>query len=252
MNKNIDFGTVADLYDVYVQWNTDVPFFRDRCAHVTGGILELMCGTGRLSIPLLQSGSRLACVDYSAEMLRVLQRRLSEHGLTADVHEADVRTLDLGRLYALILLPFHSFSEIVDREDRSRALMRIRKHLAPHGGFLISLHNPAVQVPHLDGTRRQICDRPLPGDKALRVWSTVNARADQGIAQGLQEYEILGDDGRVLEKRELSLRFAITDRSTFEQEAIDAGFRIRHLWGDYAYGPFEPQRSPYMIWELSS
>ena len=42
------------------------------------------------------------------------------------------------------------------------------------------------------------------------------------------------------------------DRSTFAPEAIDAGFRIRHFWGDYAYSPFEPQRSPSMIWELSS
>jgi hypothetical protein len=56
----------------------------------------------------------------------------------------------------------------------------------------------------------------------------------------------------VLDRRELPLRFAITDRSTFEQEVIDAGFRIRHFWGDYAYSRFEPQRSPYMIWDLSS
>jgi hypothetical protein len=32
MNKNIDFGTVADLYDVYVQWDVDIPFFREAAA----------------------------------------------------------------------------------------------------------------------------------------------------------------------------------------------------------------------------
>jgi SAM-dependent methyltransferase len=251
MDKNIDFGTVADLYDVYVQWDSDVSFFRERCANVTGKVLELMCGTGRLSIPLLQSGIQLSCVDYSAEMLRVFERRLQEHHLNADVYEADVRNLNLGRSHELILLPFHSFSEIVHPNDRNRALASIRRHLAPDGRFVITFHNPAVQVPRLDGCRRQICDRPIPGhDTTLRVWSTVSARTDQGIAEGIQEYEIVGADGRPLERRELQVRFAITDRSTFEKEAADAGFRVLRLWGDYASNAFEPEKSPHMIWEL--
>lgn len=251
MNKNIDFGTVADLYDVYVQWDTDVSFFRERCANVTGKVLELMCGTGRLSIPLLQSGIQLSCVDYSAEMLRVFERRLREHHVTADVFEADVRTLDLGRSFALILLPFHSFSEIVDPEGRNRALVSVGKHLAADGRFIITFHNPAIQVPRLDGIRRQICNRNIPGrDTVLRVWSTAYVRTGQDIGDALQEYEILSKDGRLLEKRELRLRFAITDQTRFEEEATDAGFRVIDLWGDYSSGPFEPEKSAYMIWEL--
>ena len=92
MNKSIDFGTVADLYDVYVQWEVDIPFFRELSADATGEVLELMSGTGRLSIPLLQHGVRLCCVDYSAEMLEVLKLKLRKYNLTADVHEQDVRT----------------------------------------------------------------------------------------------------------------------------------------------------------------
>jgi hypothetical protein len=37
MAKSIDFGTVADLYDLYVEWDEDVPFFREICA---GGRFE--------------------------------------------------------------------------------------------------------------------------------------------------------------------------------------------------------------------
>jgi len=36
MKKNIDFGPVADLYDVYVKWEGDIPFFREMCADATG------------------------------------------------------------------------------------------------------------------------------------------------------------------------------------------------------------------------
>jgi SAM-dependent methyltransferase len=249
--KNIDFGPVADLYDVYVQWDVDVPFFQEMCTGVPGEVLELMSGTGRLSIPLLQSGIRLCCVDYSAEMLAILRQRLREHDLTANVYEQDVRSLDLGRSFGLVLLPFHSFSEVMESSDRTGALRRIGAHLAPGGRVVITLYNPAVQIPLLDGVRRQVCDRPIPGrGAALRVWMTAQYHPDRGVAEGIQDYAILAEDGQLLETRTLPLRFAIIERATLEKEATEAGFRVLRLWGDYAGGRFEPERSPYMIWEL--
>jgi SAM-dependent methyltransferase len=251
MDKNIDFGTVADLYDVYVQWDVDVPFFRGICAETEGEVLELMCGTGRLSLPLLAGGVRLWCVDYSGEMLDVLRRRLGEQGLDAEVREQDVRELDLVRTFERILLPFHSLAEVLAPEDRALALASIRRHLAPGGRFVVTLHNPAVQIPRLDGERRLICDRPIPGrDATLRVWSTARYRPEQGIGEALQEYEIVDPAGGRLETRELRLRFAVLERETFEREAAAAGFRVLRFWGDYAGGAFDPERSPAMIWEL--
>ena len=253
MNKSIDFGTVADLYDVYVQWEVDIPFFRELSADATGEVLELMSGTGRLSIPLLQHGVRLCCVDYSAEMLEVLKLKLRKYDLTADVHEQDVRSLALGRSFELILLPFHSLSEVIESSDRVRALHCIRRHLAPGGRLVITLHNPTVQLPGLDGTRRKICERPMPDAAAtLHVWNTAWCEDDGRLGRALQEYEVVAENGRVRERRELPLRFAVIDRSTFEAEAATAGFKVLHLWGDYAGGRFESERSPYMIWELGA
>ncbi len=210
MKKNIDFGPVADLYDVYVQWDLDVPFFTEICAAAAGDVLELMCGTGRLSIPLLQSGVRLWCVDYSAEMLEVLDRRLHENHLSAVLHEQDVRALDLGRVFDLIILPFHALSEIVDAGDRALALAAIRRHLAPGGRFVVTLHNPVVQAATLDGTRRLLCDRAIPGrDAILKVWFSGLRPDAGGIVDARQEYEIRATDERLLERRELPLRYAL-------------------------------------------
>lgn len=249
--KNIDFGPVADLYDVYVQWDVDVPFFRSVCAETEKPVLELMCGTGRLSIPLLESGAELCCVDYSAEMLAVLRRKLDERGLTADVREADVRELDLGRTFERIILPFHSIAEIVGRDDRVRALARVREHLTPEGRFVITLHNPAVQLPRLDGQRRQICDRAIPDrDANLLVWSTARYLAGEGVGEALQEYEITEADGRLVKTCALQLRFAIIGPDEFETELAEAGFAVLRLWGDYERKPFEAETSPHLIWEV--
>jgi SAM-dependent methyltransferase len=251
MNKNIDFGRVADLYDVYVQWYVDLPFFREMAAGVEGEVLELMCGTGRLSIPLLRDGVRLCCVDYSAEMIAVLRSKLRREDLAAEVHEMDVRALSLDRTFNLVLLPFHSLSEIIAPEDRVCALTRVREHMAPNGRCVVTLHNPFVQVHRLDQVRRLLCENSMPGGSAtLRVWSTAGYHPDRELGEALQEYEILGPDGELLERRELPLRFAVIDRPTFEAEAAAAGLAVRQIWGDYSRGPFEEESSPYMIWEL--
>ena len=77
MNKTINFDIVADIYDSYVNVDTDIPFFLKETENYQGEILELMCGTGRVSLPLLQAQRKLTCVDYSQEMLEIF--KLSSH-----------------------------------------------------------------------------------------------------------------------------------------------------------------------------
>ncbi len=53
--KSIDFDQVADLYDLYVRVDFDVEFWKHE-VHTTGGkVLELMCGTGRIGLPLIDA-----------------------------------------------------------------------------------------------------------------------------------------------------------------------------------------------------
>jgi hypothetical protein len=55
MEKSIDFDLVADLYDAYVKTDLDIGFYMDLCKG-REQILELMCGTGRVSLPLIRAG----------------------------------------------------------------------------------------------------------------------------------------------------------------------------------------------------
>jgi ubiquinone/menaquinone biosynthesis C-methylase UbiE len=81
----MDYSRIAHLYDAYVKTEFDVSFF----ISVTKGwdsVLELMCGTGRLSIPLLKAGVPLTCVDSSPVMLALFREKLRREGLSAEVH----------------------------------------------------------------------------------------------------------------------------------------------------------------------
>src|SRR5918995_447313 len=104
---------IADLYDV--------AFFQEELKKTPGPVLELMAGTGRLSLPLAEAGARLTCVDVSGPMLARLRTKLVDRGLEADLVEADICQMTLPeRSYGLALLPFQSFGELVAVEASGR------------------------------------------------------------------------------------------------------------------------------------
>ncbi|MGB5400132.1 MAG: class I SAM-dependent methyltransferase, partial [Thermoanaerobaculia bacterium] len=57
-----DYSLVADLYDSFCRFEDDIEFFRKCLQGSTGPVLELMAGTGRISLPLLEAGVELVCV----------------------------------------------------------------------------------------------------------------------------------------------------------------------------------------------
>ena len=90
----------------------------------------MRCGTGRISVPLLEGGVDLTCVDASEGMLARLEERLRAGKLEARVLRADVRHLNLREEeFELALIPFHSFSELVSSRDQELALKATRRCL---------------------------------------------------------------------------------------------------------------------------
>ena len=245
---DIRWDAVASLYDAYVTVTFDVPFFLAEAKAAPGPVLELMAGTGRVSLPLVEAKVPLTCVDASGEMLSRLRGKLLARGLSATVVQADVRTLDLRQMYDLAILPFNSFSELAEPSDQELALACVHRHLHTGARFICTLHNPSVRRKSVDGQPRLVGRYSL-GEGSLLLWSTSRYSAD-GVVEGVQVYEEYDSEGVLRRQRMLDMRFALIERQDFEQRAIDAGFHVTELYGDYDRSPFLPDISPYMIWIL--
>ena len=244
---------IADLYDAYVTTAIDIPFFVAEAREASGPVLELMAGTGRVSLPLAGAGVRLTCVDLSGPMLARLRAKLAAKGLTAVTVEADVRRLALPeRDFALAILPFQSFAELLAPEDQGAALAAIAAHLTVGGRFICTLHNPRVRRRTIDGQLRLLGTFPLADRAAtLLLWSLQRHVPDEpALVQAVQLYEVYDADGRLEEKRWLDARFRLVERAEFETVAPAAGFRVAALYGDYDRAPFQDEVSPFMIWVL--
>ena len=96
-------------------------------------ILELGCGTGRITHPLVALGHPVVAVDESPEMLA--------HVHCAETVCARIEDLALGRRFDVVLLASH----LINTDDiptRTAFLAACRRHLADDGGVIIQQHAP--------------------------------------------------------------------------------------------------------------
>jgi SAM-dependent methyltransferase len=244
-----NYDVIADLYDTYVPATYDIDFFVREVKKTGGEVLELMSGTGRVSIPLLEAGVRLTCVDLSGELNAIFKRKLAEKGLKAELHQMDICELRLPKRFTTIIIPFQSFAHLVHPQDQRKALEHIYDHLLPGGTFICTLGNPALRKKAVDGQLRLFRKYPLPGKQgSLLLWISENLDPeDSRVVHALQFYEEYDPHGVLRSKRLLELHFRLTGRDEFERLAKEAGLRIKTLYGDYDYAEYNEDSSPFII-----
>ena len=96
-------------------------------------VLELGCGAGRITHPLVALGHPVVAVDESPEMLAHV------HG--AETVRARIEDLALGRRFDVVLLASH----LINTDDiptRTAFLAACRRHVADDGGVIIQQHAP--------------------------------------------------------------------------------------------------------------
>ena len=247
--QTIRYDDIADLYDLHVTVDLDIPFYIAEAQRSGGKVLELMAGTGRVSVPLVEAGIELTCVDVSEGMLARLRAKLGARRLSATVHRADIRELDLHERFALAIIPFHSFSEITSPADAERALESVVRHLSADGRLIVPLHNPLVRLRDVDGALRLTSADAIDGG-ALVVSGFERFDPQTRIVTRMQFYELFDERGRLESKRLLPMTFRLIWPGEFEAVATRAGLEREALYGDYNYADFDEQRSPFMIWVL--
>lgn len=248
--ESIRFDTVADIYDTYVNTTLDIPFFLHETENISGKILELMCGTGRISIPLLEQGRHLTCVDYSQGMLDVFAAKIKGKAYQVELLKMDVSQLELNEQFSCILLPFHSFVEILTEANQLKALEKIYQHLSQDGTFICPLRNPQVSLKTADGQVRILGKFAKDHHNYIIVYYMNQLNSETGIISGFQFYEFYNNEDKMTEKRVLPINFRLLEKQSFERMFTSVGFTVKKLIGDYSYGEFNEENSPFMIWFL--
>lgn len=105
-------------------------------------VLEPMCGSGRLLIPLLQAGLNVHGVDSSKAMLDSCKERAKTLGLAPTLVESSIENMSLPQKYDGIIIPLGSFQLFYPREIAFKVLQVFKNHLKPNGKLIMDLFVP--------------------------------------------------------------------------------------------------------------
>jgi len=233
MNSNYNVGDLiydAHIYDGMNTNLTDLQFYKRWLPkNKDARILELCCGTGRLTLPIAKDGYDISGVDYTSSMLEQAKIKASEGGLEVEFIEADIRTLDLPEKYDLIFIPFNSIHHLYKNEDLFKAFNVVKNHLKEGGLFLLDCFNPNIQF-IVEGEKKQ---------KEIAEYTTKDGR--EVLIKQIMRYENKTQINRIEWHYFINGKFNSIqnlDMRLFFPQELDSylkwnGFNINHKFGSF-------------------
>ncbi|SCG15785.1 Methyltransferase domain-containing protein [Micromonospora echinofusca] len=247
------FALEAELYDVMPgrRAQTDVAFYRDLVERHGGPMLELACGTGRVSIPCAKAAGEVVGVDLAPAMLAQARSRAEAEGVAdvASFVEGDMCTVRLDRTFPLVTMGGQPLFFLPTDEALKAALETVRVHLAPGGRWATGV--PVLHWEDLAAQQDRLLfvaevRHPRTGQR-VAVWDYTSVTEVTQVATRRRITEILDEDGLVLERRHSMQTLHYRHPAELQRLIRDAGFVFEEIHGSYQGAPFGP-KARQMVW----
>jgi SAM-dependent methyltransferase len=269
MHEASEKGVDVALYDLeYGTRTLDVDFYVSRCVEARGPVLELGCGSGRLTLPIARSGITIDGIDADLGMLRALWERVDadpeKYALLCRIATKggpfDSQAVS-ARVYGLVLAPFNFFAYLLDFRSVLLVLRAARNALREDGRLIFD-----VSISHFDlalshppsehyafryaEVSSEMCDVALPTweeatwDAVSQVrhvryvyeWPVEGEEREKRIANGEDLFPSEGAIGR-----QKALEFVLKLRTLSEWKVLLdlAGFSLVEVFGGFSGEVFD-------------
>jgi SAM-dependent methyltransferase len=232
-------------YDLkYRDLKDDIPFYLKQAEKYGDPILELACGTGRITLPLAEKEFDVTGLDVSEPMLDKAIEKAAEKEVKVEWVKADCRDFHLGKKFNLILFPFSSIAHLHDLDSIKGCFSCVREHMTDKGVFIIDYFNPRLDFLLRDPKeQRSITSYPDPdGRGTVEILETNEYDSKNQINRIKWTYKI--GDSKISEK-ELNMRI-------FYPQELDAlirlnGFEIVSKYGNSHESAFDSDSPKQVI-----
>ncbi len=229
LTEEVALYDAPSLYDAVVPPGPCEGFYRELANRTGGAVLELACGTGRLSVPIAEDGHEVVGLDSSAAMLRAAQLKAEAAGVGVAFVEGDMRSFDLGRSFALVILSCNSLCHLTTNEELIEALRLVGRHLAPGGLFAFDIVNPTIaDLAHANRTDLTLDVGAHP--QAMTAGEELLAYDPVSQVSVLQ-WQITGDRDQIRRTKAMRLRTIFPQELPLLLSA--AGLELAARYGDF-------------------
>ncbi len=250
MTTPIPYPPASIYHAHHADFTDDLKYWRSLADHYGSPVLELGCGTGRVTTDLVQHGYPVYGIDHNRQMLAYCQ----SHVLGPDIRQAyliqgDMVDLPLQRTFPLIIIPCNTYT-ILPTQQRLALLHNVSQLLSPGGCFSFSLPNPSMLLEMPDA------GDPLPEADFLHPVSGNPVQVSSAWVRSGESitltwiYDHLHADGTV-ERITTGATHDILSVEQHQEEFHQAGLEIQEIFGDFDRNAYNKD-SLYLIINLQS
>ena len=235
----------CEFYDIEMtDFDADLEFYLSALGEQKN-ILELGCGSGRLSRALAARGHRLTGLDISLEMLARAQARDTA---TTYVH-GDMTRFSLQKRFDVIIIPYNTLNLLTEPGRVKQCLQHSRDHLRKDGLLLLQIFLPENTTLATGDTRTfqfQIFTTP-EGGKIIK--ETLKSYQKENQRLTLRErYRVRPGQGEgKTEDLAHSLDLLALPHADWVRLIRGVGFTIGKEYGDYTLFPFVEGRDSRLL-----
>ncbi|MCL1903600.1 MAG: class I SAM-dependent methyltransferase [Oscillospiraceae bacterium] len=233
--KNL-YENTAYLYDFDNRdlLNDDVKIALECVEKTKGDILEIACGTGRVTIPVLKKAidRNVTAFDLSDTMLSVFREKAAklpdEITKNLSIENANMTIFNLNKTFGLVILIWRAFQVLLNESDAVQCLKNIKKHMNDDSLFLFSVFIPRQSYGDDwlgKETEAYITVDPATNNKIRRYTKNIKSDQEKQIIEYVSIYEITAPDGR-FETIEDNITYRYYTPEQIKSLLIKCGFTI--------------------------
>lgn len=221
-----------------------ISFWMEIAERAGGSILELGCGTGRIAIPIAESGFEVVGIDSSENMLTYAREKVDGKDLGLQFIHSDMRAFSMDRKFDLIILPSNNLCHLLTCPEADACFQNVAAHLVGGGLFVVDVFVPDLNILSRGSDNEEGWAEYEDPDGRGQVRVTATATYDEKT-----------------QIREISTRRQISGypdhvghlkmRMYFPQELDgllrDNGFAIEEKFGGYESEPFSEKSAKQII-----
>jgi ubiquinone/menaquinone biosynthesis C-methylase UbiE len=242
--KQNEYDRLAKWFDTLYPRSEDFSYYNARIAELGSPVLELGCGTGRLTCGLATDGGKIIGLDLSSKQLERAERRRSQMSpdiaSNVEFRQGTMTRFSFPERFRLIIIPFSALLELQTAQERLNTFRRCLTHLADGGKLIFdNFYRGSGELVNWG--------KPRPAN-VVTFWG-IHPHPDESDAQihhfEVQEYE---SDGRMLltifidqvsntgavNRQTIQVKRQYVSPEDSVQELRSAGFQNVRVYGSFA------------------
>ena len=233
LNRELDYEAWADFFErCFARFLLSPPEL----------VLDLACGTGRMTRVLARRGYDMIGVDGSASMLsEAYNRREGEKILYLC---QDMREFELYGTVGAVVCCLDSINYLLKEEDVRRVFSLVHNYLDPDGLFLFDVNSP-YKFENVSGNNEYILEDEIEGRSVYCGWQN-DYHEDSGVCDFYLTLFEEVEDGSYLRSEEHQQERCYTQEQLSEWLA-QCGFELLGIYGDYDESAPDPDCERWYI-----